>query len=46
MEPNQWNESKYVDVDPRNVMIDPNIVFNEYVKVRDIKNLSVSCLFK
>jgi hypothetical protein len=46
MEPNQWDESKYVSADPRNVMVDPNIVFNEYVKVRDIKNLKVSCLFR
>ena len=46
MKPNNWEESKYERDDPRNVMIDPNIVFNEYVKVRDIKNLKVSCLFK
>ena len=46
MESNKWDESKYVSVDPRNVMVDPNIVFNEYVKVRDIKNLKVSCLFR
>ena len=46
MEPNKWDESKYVSADPRNVMVDPDIVFNEYVKVRDIKNRKVSCLFK
>jgi len=46
MEPNKWNESKYVDVDPRNALIDPDIVFNAYVEARDIKNRKVSCLFE
>jgi hypothetical protein len=46
MEPDKWNESKYIDGDPRNVMVDPDIVFNEYVKVKDIKNRKISCLFK
>jgi len=46
MESNKWNESKYVDVDPRNALIDPNIVFDSYVEARDIKNRKVSCLFE
>jgi hypothetical protein len=46
MEPNKWDESKYNDVDPRNSLVDPDVVFNAYVEARDIKNRKVSCLFK
>lgn len=37
MEPNKWEENKYVDMDPRNIMVNPDMVFNEYIKIRDIK---------
>jgi hypothetical protein len=40
MEPNKWEENKYVDVDPRNVMVEPDIIFNEYTKIKDIKNMN------
>jgi len=27
---NKWDESKFNDSDPRNIMVDPEVVFNAY----------------
>jgi hypothetical protein len=27
----KWDNTKFTDTDPRNVMVDPEIVFNAYV---------------
>ena len=45
MEPNNWNTSKYDGRDPRNIMVDPDIVFNSYVNLKKSNNVKVSCLF-
>jgi hypothetical protein len=37
----EWNESKYVDSDPRNIMIDPNKVVEEFKKLD--KSKPVAC---
>jgi len=29
---NKWDESKFNDSDPRNIMVDPEVVFNAYEK--------------
>jgi hypothetical protein len=37
----EWNESKYVDSDPRNIMIDPNKVIEKFKKLD--KSKPVAC---
>jgi len=39
MKPNKWEESKYDPDDPRNIMIDPERVLNEYVKTQKNKGI-------
>jgi ADP-heptose:LPS heptosyltransferase len=38
---NRWNESKFIDSDPRNNMVEPKIVIDEYKKLD--KNKPVAC---
>jgi ADP-heptose:LPS heptosyltransferase len=38
---NRWNESKFIDSDPRNNMVEPKLVIDEYKKLD--KNKPVAC---
>jgi hypothetical protein len=38
---NKWNESKFIDSDPRNNMVEPKLVIDEYKKLDKNKT---SCL--
>jgi ADP-heptose:LPS heptosyltransferase len=38
---NRWNESKFIDSDPRNNMVEPKLVIDEYKKLD--KNKHVAC---
>jgi len=37
MKQNEWNESKFKENDPRNIMVDPDEVFKAYVSIRGKK---------
>jgi hypothetical protein len=38
---NRWNESKFIDSDPRNNMVEPKIVIDNFKKLG--KNVNVAC---
>jgi len=33
---NEWDETKFIDSDPRNNMVEPKIVIDEYKKITTI----------
>jgi hypothetical protein len=38
---NKWDESKFIDSDPRNNMVEPKIVIDKFKKLD--KNITVAC---
>jgi hypothetical protein len=38
---NRWNESKFIDSDPRNNMVEPKLVIDNFKKLG--KNVNVAC---
>lgn len=45
MDCNKWNENNFDPNDPRNIMVDPELIFNSYISLFKSEKKQVSCLF-
>jgi ADP-heptose:LPS heptosyltransferase len=42
----EWNENKFIESDPRNILVDPEIVFQAYKNINKNKTKEVFCAIK